>query len=132
MNDITDLDDRDYVDKHVLSFLAYEQVKMDDVVDHTERVILRDKSPDYSQKSKFLTPTEVADDGKSVRVNKGAQEGVDDTHKCPILYEDDQKESNPHRTHYRILYNEVAIPFYELTNSKDILIVLIDVIESEC
>ena len=46
--DITDLDDRDYVDKHVLSCLAYEQVKVDDVVDHTERVILHTKSPDYA------------------------------------------------------------------------------------
>ena len=67
-----------------------------------------------------------------IQLQLSAQESTDDTLNNPTLYEDYQKENNPHRTHYRILYNEVAIPFYELTNSKDILIVLLDVIESEC
>ena len=128
LRDIEDENDREYVDEHILTPLAYGRVKVGDIDDHTEMMMLGEKSLDLSERIDSLTPVEVV----SEKMMIGSENESNDT-KSQIsrAREDNQEKRDVNRYHYRILYKEVATPFYNLKNSMDIILVSIDVLESK-
>ena len=131
VNDIADADDQEYVREHVLAPIAYGKVKVGNTEDHTEKVMLRGKSPNYSRQYKIPIPPELASNKGTTEVQHENKEVIEYTRKTPQVREDNKRKSYPHRYHYRVLYKEVATPFYNLRHSMDILLVTIDVLESK-
>ena len=48
-----------------------------------------------------------------------------------VELERNRRAGYPHRSHYRIVFEEVATPFDKIDNIKDMLLVLIDVLHSK-
>ena len=89
------------------------------------------KLPNYSQQYEIPIPSELSSRKKLIGVNNKNKDVIQYSRQTPQVREYDERKSYPHFRHYQDLCKEVAIPFFNLTNSMDIILVLIDVIESE-
>ena len=112
---------KEFVEKSLLTPRVFEDVKIGDLVDNTGKTILRGESPTEKYKLRRPKAKSSQKPGAEKRLAKGSailtdgqlQEGPKDP-----------RNSIYHRTHCRIVYEEVAIPYHELKNIEDMLLVL--------
>ena len=109
------------VEKSLLTPKAFEDVKIGNFVDNTGKTILRGESPTKRRKLRLPKEKTSQKPGAEKRLAKGSA----------ILTNGRSRRSpkNPrtsiyHRIHCRIVYEEVAIPYHELKNIEDMLLVL--------
>ena len=130
--DITDKKDKIIFDHCTLTVIASEKVKVGRNFDHTRKTILHRNVPKGKYNLK-LPNEEVGQKRKSKTLgSKGWQ-----TSKFPVremlkALRANQSTGHVFRWHYRIVYGELAQPYYELRNYKDILLVLGDSIKGRC
>ena len=134
LDDIKGSKKRKFFRRHTLKPISAGRVKCNGKDDHTKDTILRGHSP-YTDK---LYKTFI-DSGQSSRKNKGsksaasgvATEMKDDTQPLSRELEQNQRKEYYHRYHYRIVYKEVAVPYYKLRKTGAMIKVIIDTVESE-
>ena len=128
LRDIEDENDWEYVDEHILTPLAYGRVMAGNTDDHTKLMMLRKKSFNCSDQIDSLDPVDLVSKKNMIGSEK---ENIDTKSRTPRARENNQEKRDIHRYHYRILDKEIATPLYDLKNSTDTILVLIDVIAGE-
>ena len=101
--------------------------------DHTKDTILRGHSPDTTESYTIPNQTSRKSKGnKSARVTPGVAAETEDDNQSPSReLVRNTRTKYYHRYHYRIAYKEVAIPYYKIRNTDDMMTVIIDAVESE-
>ena len=125
---ITRDDDKSFADSHILKPIAHGDVQVNGENDHTKKVQLRGQSQDMSKQFNLPLPDKEGGVKASTLGSKGAQSH---DRRIAVELERNLKAGYPHRSHYRIIFEEVATPFDEIDNIKDMLLVLIDVLHSK-
>ena len=136
LEDIKDPEKRKFFEEHTLSLIAGGRVKCNGEDDHTKNTILCGQSPDTDKSQKTpLSPSQSEHKSKgsiSVRVTPGvAAEMKDKTQHLSRELEQNQRTKYYHRYHHRIVYKEVAIPYYKIRNTDDMITVIIDALKGE-
>ena len=134
-NDVNDPEKREYFRTHTLSPIAWGRVKAFDTEDHTRNTILRGQSPDLSSPFEFPVPPSQGSfrttvNSKSVK-SRNSSETRKQYRQFIAALEKNRRSQYYHRYHYRIVYKEVAVPYYKLRNTRDMYTVLIDVLMSK-
>ena len=129
LEDIKDAAKRQFFEKHTLNPISAGRVKCNGRDDHTKDTILRGHSPDTAES--YTIPNQTSRK-RSARVTPGvAAETEDDSQPLSQELVRNQRTKYYHRHHYRIAYKEVAVPYYKLRNTDDMMTVIIDAVESE-
>ena len=131
LEDIVDPDEREIFKRSTLTVVASGRVQIRGQDDHTRDTILHGKSPTQAYR---ITPTNdskgdqtvynLQNDGKYWREACALPSSLSlqlaRTDVLGILF---------HRYHHRVVYKEVAIPFYKLRNLEDMVLVLSQSVE---
>ena len=133
LDDISDAEERDTVLSMTLTPVASGRVKVRGEEDHTEKTILRGKSPLKKHIIKAQNRMVVGGAGFraadfGIRKQKKGGIGQD----AGRQLEDNRRTAHHHRWHYRIVYKEYAIPYDKLDNLDDMLLVLECAVKGEC
>ena len=132
VGDINDPEKKDYFKKHTLSVLAAERVNACGTEDNTRDTILRGHSPNLAALYTFPIPgVESSQNSTYSSVPRISDELVVEFRELVEILKQNQRTDYYHRRHHRIVYNEVAIPYDNLRNTKDMYIVLVDVLKGE-
>lgn len=121
---ITEGEEKDVFKSSTLTCIASERLKVDGKEDHTKKTILHGKPPRAA--FKLNLPNEEI----GVKNKPNASQTVSYLNSCAETRSQLKKLRNNqgreciYRFHYRIVYEEVAIPYYKLRNLKDMMLVL--------
>lgn len=132
LDEITDSSERKLVERTLLTPISCERVKVGDREDHTKETILRGVCPDGAYK--VVLPYEQEETGTFLSLRP---DSFIDLVEEPILVTDPSlggkvnKKIYVNRWHYRIAYKEVATPYKDLRNLKDMALVLEHVIQGK-
>ena len=154
LDDITDSLERELVERSVLTPISCERVKVGDREDHTKGTILRGESPNMSykiilpkeegEKGTFVlrgpgsfvdliaVPSSDDNTDSPSSIDSAEASSSDDSADTSLLTvreflqsdENRNRKRYVNRWHYRIVYKQVAIPYDELRNLKDMSLVL--------
>ena len=132
LNDITDPLERELVERSILTPISCERVKVGDREDHTKETILRGELPNGAYR--VVLPWESGETGAFVL--EGPSSYVDLIEEPywnsdHVLEGKENKKLYDHRWHHRIVYKEVAIPYVNLRNLRDMYLVLEHAIQGE-
>lgn len=131
LEDISDTEKREYFRTHTLSPIASERVQACGTDDHTKDTILRGQSPDLSMPFQFPVPPSHGSFKSTVTSIPGMESAVNMQYrKFMDALKRNKRVKYYHRFHHRIVYGEVAIPYYKLRNTSDMYTVLIDVLKT--
>ena len=131
LEDIIDPDEREIFKRSTLTVVASSRVQVGGRDDHTRDTILHGKSPTQAYR---VNPTNDSKGEHSIfllyKINKYWREAralpsslslqLAQMEVLGILF---------HRYHHRVVYKEVAIPFYRLRNLEDMVLVLSQSVE---
>ena len=136
LKDIKGSKKRKFFKKHTFNPISAGRVKCGGKDDHTKDTILRGHSPDTYRmhRTSIASRQSSRKSGRceSNRVTPGiVAEMKDDTQPLSRELEQNQRKEYYHRYHYRIAYKEVAIPYYKIRNTDDMMTVIIDAVRSE-
>ena len=133
LEDIKDAKKRQFFEEHTLNPISAGRVKCNGRDDHTKDTILRGHSPDTAESHTIPNQTSRKSKGnRFARVTPGvAAETEDDSQPLSQELVRDTRTKYYHRYHYRIAYKEVAIPYYKIRNTDDMITVIIDAVKSE-
>ena len=134
LKDIKGSKKRKFFKKHTFNPISAGRVKCNGKDDHTKDTILRGHSP-YTGKTHKIPiarsqSTRKSRRSKSVRATPGVAAAIGDNRLHREL-EQNKRTKYYHRYHYRIAYKEVAVPYYKIRNTDDMMTVIIDAVESE-
>ena len=132
LDDITDPLERQLVERSILTPISCERVKVGDREDHTKETILRGELPNGAYR--VVLPWESGETGAFVL--EGPSSYVDLIEEPywnsdHVLEGKENKKLYDHRWHHRIVYKEVAIPYVNLRNLRDMYLVLEHAIQGE-
>ena len=133
LENIKDAEKRQFFEEHTLNSISAGRVKCNGRDDHTRDTILRGHTVESHNIS--ITPSRSSrksQGNKSVRVTPGVAAETEDNAQ-PLSRElvRNTRTKYYHRYHYRIAYKEVAVPYYKLRNTDDMITIIIDAVESE-
>ena len=136
LDDIKGSKKRKFFRRHTLKPISAGRVKCNGKDDHTKDTILRGHSPDtYRMHRTSIASSQSSRKSEGCKSNSGTPgivaEMKDDTQSLSREIERNQRTKYYHRYHYRIAYKEVAIPYYKIRNTDDMMTVIIDAVESE-
>ena len=133
LEDIKDAEKRQFFEEHTLNPISAGRVKCNGRDDHTKDTILRGHSPDTAESHTIPNQTSRKSKGnRFARVTPGvAAETEDDNQPLSQELVRNTRTKYYHRYHYRIVYKEVAIPYYKIRNTDDMITVIIDAVRSE-
>ena len=132
LDDIKDAEKRQFFIEHTLNPIAAESVMACGKEDHTEKTILRGESPDGSISYKFPVPLNQASyKGKSANLPGMEELLKTEGRRLVRELEKNKRARYYHRKHHRIVYKEVATPFYKIRNTKEMYIVIVDALKSK-
>ena len=132
LDDITDPLERQLAERLILTPISCERVKVGDREDHTKETILRGELPNGAYR--VVLPWESGETGAFVL--EGPSSYVDLIEEPywnsdHVLEGKENKKLYDHRWHHRIVYKEVAIPYVNLRNLRDMYLVLEHAIQGE-
>ena len=125
LKSIQDSVERELVENGLLTSITWENVKVGKRKDHTEKVILRGRTP--TDIYTFQAPPEKTSRKKNTKKSllKGWASVTDcQPREAPEDLTLNRRTSIYHRRHCRIVYKEFATPYYELKSIKDMILVL--------
>ena len=123
LSDISDVAERELVEKHTLTPIASERVMIRDCEDHTKHTILRGEYPTSAYKV-VLPEQDPGHMGFFLLQGPDAWTDRIEEPNPDTDSESERRRAYGYRYHYRIVYKEVATPLLELRNIKDILLVI--------
>ena len=125
---ITKDDDKSFADNHILKPIAHGDVQVNGENDHTKKVQLRGQSQDMSKQFDLPLPDKEGGVKASTLGSKGTQNHA---RRIAVELERNRRTEYPHRSHYRIVFEEVATPLDKIDNIEDMLLVITDVLHSK-
>ena len=120
--------DKSFADNHILKPIAHGDVQVNGEKDHTKEVQLRGQSQDMSKQFDLPLPDKEGGVKASTLGSKGVQNYA---RRIAVELERNRRAGYPHRSHYRIVFKEVATPIDEIDNVEDLLLVVSDMLRSK-
>ena len=125
LEDIRDEEERELFKRMTLTPIVSGRVRVGDGEDHTEKTILRGKGPINRHKIRLPDGTNARDDSSSSDFEEADEQTPDPSRKPK------DRRTYKHRWHYRIVYQEYAVPYNKLRNLDDMLLVLVCAVKGE-
>ena len=119
LEDISDEEEREMFKRMTLTPIVSGRVRVGDGEDHTEKTILRGKGPISRHIIRLPDGSNARDDSSlSDSEEEEDERALDSSRKLS------DRRIYVHRWHYRIVYQEYAVPYNKLRNLDDMLLVL--------
>ena len=124
LDDIKDTTERTKFKNHTLTPFASERVKINGCDEHTRNTLLRGQAPSDIETLELSKEDFANKGGTPNRGTTSYKDASGSTRESTARMKANRSREYVDRYHYRIVYEEDAIPFYKLDKINDMILVL--------